>query len=88
LSLSKWRWFVDLIDDMLNNVSVKSSLFPTICENPADLFDSFTRSEIRRPHQEDNMIHKRKSVVQHESLHLSVVISSPMRAGKELPPNY
>jgi hypothetical protein len=70
---------------MLNSISVKSSLFPTICQNPADLFESFTRSEIRCPHQEDNMIHKRKSVVQHESLHLSVVSSTPIGAGKERP---
>src|SRR4030095_5256577 len=85
LSLSKWRWFIDLIDDMLNNVSVQSSPFPTICQNPADLFDSFTRPKVGCPHQENNMIHKRKGVVQHESLHLSVVISTPIGAGKERP---
>src|SRR4029450_4887389 len=85
LSLSKWRWFVDLIDDMLNNVSVKSYPFPTICQNPADLLDSSTRPEIRCPHPKDNMIHKRKGVVQHESLHPSVEISTPIGAGEERP---
>ena len=76
---------VDLIDDMLNNVSVKSYPFPTICQNPADLLDSSTRPEIRCSHPKDNMIHKRKGIVQHESLHLSVVISTPIGAGEERP---
>ena len=85
LSLGNRRRFVDLINDMLNGVSMQCSRFATVCKNCADLFNGFTRTEIRCPDQKNNMIHESKSVVQHESLHLSVVISTPTRAGKECP---
>src|SRR5215471_16810739 len=79
------RWFVDLIDDMLKNVSAKSYSFSTICQNPTDFLHSSTRSEIRCSHPKNNMIDKRKGVVQHESLHLSVVVATPIGAGEERP---
>src|SRR4051812_21966468 len=74
-TLAKCCWFVDLIDDVLNSLPVKSSRVPTIRQNPTNFFDGFARAEVRSAHQENNPIHKCKSVGQHKAFHLSVVNS-------------
>jgi hypothetical protein len=85
--LGNCRRFLDLVDDVFEGLSVKHSRHAPIGENRADFFDSFTRPEIRGPDQENDPIDTRKGVVQHETFHLSVVVSTPMGARQECPPN-
>jgi hypothetical protein len=40
--MATYREFVDLVNDVFNDLSVKSSLDSAICQNTADLFDGFT----------------------------------------------
>src|SRR5262249_11456134 len=77
----------DLKNDRFRSCPVDRSLHATLGQNTADLLHGLLRSNVANADNENDPVDILKRVIQHQTLHLGVVDSAPVRTGQESPTN-